>query len=114
MSDVQRREFQQQTARLLDVKGAALYLSVSAWTVRDFVAEGELQPVELPSRRRPGERLRRLLFDRADLDALIERRRQTVRAKESKPDQQGESRLPKAPRSQPRGRVLTEGSDGQE
>ena len=64
-----------QNARLLDVKSAATYLCVSTWTIRDWVAEGELTPVSLPSRRRPGEPLRRLLFDRIDLDAFVERGR---------------------------------------
>lgn len=56
--------------RLLSVDGAARYLNVSAWTVRDMVAAGTLPRVQLPL----GERsTRRLLFDRVDLDRIIER-----------------------------------------
>ena len=51
--------------RLLDVEAAADYLGVSAWTVRDLVERGTLSRVALPG-------VRRLLFDRCDLDRLIE------------------------------------------
>jgi excisionase family DNA binding protein len=53
------------TPRLLDVEAAADYLGVSAWTVRDLVERGTLSRVALPG-------VRRLLFDRCDLDRLIE------------------------------------------
>jgi hypothetical protein len=57
--------------RLLDVQAAADYLSVSVWTIRDLEAAGELQRVRLPL---SGHReVRRLLFDRLDLDRLVER-----------------------------------------
>ena len=59
---------------LLDVHAAASYLGgVCAATVRGFVASGALVPVRMPSTRRTGESSRRLLFDRADLDRLVER-----------------------------------------
>ncbi|HXG86743.1 MAG TPA: hypothetical protein VNJ02_00290 [Vicinamibacterales bacterium] len=62
--------------RLLDVHAAAAYLGgISTWTLRAYVADGHLRRVELPSVRHRGENSRRLLFDRADLDALIEKRR---------------------------------------
>jgi len=51
--------------RLLDVEAAAAYLGVSAWTVRDLVERGSLSRVALPG-------VRRLLFDRCDLDRLID------------------------------------------
>src|SRR4030095_4343150 len=51
--------------RLLDVEAAADYLGVSVWTVRDLVERGSLSRVALPG-------VRRLLFDRCDLDRLIE------------------------------------------
>jgi len=51
--------------RLLDVAAAAEYLGVSRWTVRDLVERGSLARVALPG-------VRRLLFDRCDLDMLIE------------------------------------------
>jgi hypothetical protein len=58
------------TPRLLDQEGAARYLAVSTWTVRDLEAAGHLPRVRLPL---PGGRdLRKLLYDRADLDRLIE------------------------------------------
>ena len=61
-------------ARLLDVTATAAYLGgVCADSVRALVAQGQLAPVRLPSSRRPGESSRRLLFDRADLDALIDK-----------------------------------------
>lgn len=51
--------------RLLDLAAAAEYLGVSPWTVRDLVERGSLARVALP-------RVRRLLFDRCDLDRLFE------------------------------------------
>jgi hypothetical protein len=59
------------TPRLLDVDGAAAYLAVSAWTIRDLDAGGHLPRVRLPLP--GGKELRRLLYDRTDLDRLIER-----------------------------------------
>ena len=56
--------------RLLDVAGAAAYLSVSSWTIRDLLAAGRLPRVRLPL---AGDReCRRVLLDRADLDRLID------------------------------------------
>ena len=61
-------------ARLLDVTATATYLGgICSDSVRALVARGALVPVRMPSCRRPGESSRRLLFDRADLDALIDR-----------------------------------------
>jgi hypothetical protein len=55
---------------LLDLELAAAYLGVSPWTVRDLEAAGVLPRVRVPL---PGGReLRKLLFDKADLDRLIE------------------------------------------
>jgi excisionase family DNA binding protein len=55
--------------RLLDVDGAAGYLAVSPWTIRDMIAAGRLPRVRLPL---AGDRdCRRLLIDREDLDRLI-------------------------------------------
>jgi hypothetical protein len=72
-----RREAPPLSPRLLDVRAAAAYLSVSTWTVRDWVAAGHLVAVELPPLRpREGDRgkrrLRRLLFDRAALDKFVD------------------------------------------
>jgi hypothetical protein len=55
--------------RLLDLDAAATYLSCSTWTVRDLEAAGVLPRVRIPTRN--GRDLRKLLFDREDLDALI-------------------------------------------
>ena len=56
--------------RLLDLRAAAAYLGVSPWTVRDLEATGTLRRVNVPSG--PGRDLRKLLFDRKDLDQLVE------------------------------------------
>ena len=56
-------------ARLLDLDGTAQYLGLSAWTIRDLEAAGTLRRVRVPTRN--GGELRKLLFDRADLDRLI-------------------------------------------
>jgi hypothetical protein len=56
--------------RLLDLHTAAAYLGVSEWTVRDLEAAGTLFRIRIPLPN-AGE-LRKLLFDRADLDRLIE------------------------------------------
>ena len=56
--------------RLLDVGGAARYLGISPWTVRDLEAAGALRRVRVPLL---GTReLRKVLFDRADLERIIE------------------------------------------
>ena len=58
------------TPRLLDSAGAAQYLGVSQWTIRDLDAAGHLPRVRLPL---PGGKdLRKLLYDRTDLDRLID------------------------------------------
>lgn len=56
--------------RLLDLPTAAQYLGLSPWTVRDLEAAGSLQRVRIPLPH-AGE-LRKLLFDRVDLDRLID------------------------------------------
>jgi hypothetical protein len=56
--------------RLLGLKDAALYLSVSTWTLRDWLARGIVARVEPPGA--DGKNLERLLFDRLDLDALVD------------------------------------------
>ena len=55
--------------RLLGIEDAGQYLGLSTWTIRDMVTGGELHPVQLVAAGRP---VRRLLFDRADLDRLVE------------------------------------------
>ena len=56
--------------RLLDLRAAAAYLGVSPWTIRDLEANGTLRRVNVPSGL--GRDLRKLLFDRRDLDHLVE------------------------------------------
>jgi len=62
---------------LVGVRQAAEYLGLSAWTVRDLIHGGHLPRVALPGRR-PGETMRRVLIDRADLESLVERFRETA------------------------------------
>jgi len=56
--------------RLLDLGATAAYLGVSPWTVRDLETAGTLKRVRVPLP--DGGELRKLLFDRQDLDRLIE------------------------------------------
>jgi hypothetical protein len=56
--------------RLLDLEATAAYLNVSPWTVRDLEAGGILRRVRVPLPN--GGALRKLLFDRGDLDRLVE------------------------------------------
>ena len=56
--------------RLLNLSAAASYLGVSIWTIRDLEAAGILPRIRVPL---PNQReLRKLLFDRVDLDKLID------------------------------------------
>ncbi len=55
--------------RLLDLPATAAYLGVSEWTIRDLESAGVLRRVRVPLPNH-GE-LRKLLFDREDLDHLI-------------------------------------------
>jgi hypothetical protein len=57
------------TPRLLDLDTAAAYLSMSPWTIRDLEAAGVLARVRVPLP--SGRELRKLLFDKADLDRLV-------------------------------------------
>ena len=66
--------------RLLSMRDAAAYLGCSFWTARDYVLQGLIPSVEMPPLApRPGGRrrktLRRVLIDRADLDAFVASRR---------------------------------------
>lgn len=66
--------------RLLSMRQAAVYLGFSFWTVRDYVIQGLIPSVDMPPLApRPGGRrrktLRRVLIDRADLDAFVASRR---------------------------------------
>ena len=66
--------------RLLDDRGAAEYLGVSRWTIRDWIAAGRLRPVPLPPlAAREGERqqdaLKRVLLNRYSLDEFVDHHR---------------------------------------
>jgi len=66
--------------RLLNMRQAAEYLGCSFWTARDYILQGLIPVVDMPPlRAREGDRqkkvLRRVLVDRADLDAFIESRK---------------------------------------
>ena len=66
--------------RLLNLRQAAAYLGCSYWTARDYVLQGLIPVVDLPPLRprdgdRPRSTLRRVLIDKADLDAFIEARK---------------------------------------
>ena len=66
--------------RLLNMRQAAAYLGCSFWTARDYILQGLIPVVNMPPlRAREGDRqrktLRRVLVDRADLDAFIEARK---------------------------------------
>jgi hypothetical protein len=63
--------------RLLDLHGAAAYLSLSEWTVRDLEGAGILSRVRVPLPNH-GE-VRKLLFDRVDLDRHIEQWKESAR-----------------------------------
>ncbi|QPD04924.1 MAG: hypothetical protein Nkreftii_002698 [Candidatus Nitrospira kreftii] len=56
--------------RLLDLAATAAYLGVSTWKIRELDAEGILPRVRIPLPN-AGE-VRKLLFDRCDLDLLIQ------------------------------------------
>jgi excisionase family DNA binding protein len=61
---VRRRGLGRTSGRLLDLKAAEVYSGISAWTLRDLIASGDLPAVRPP-------RLRRVWIDRADLDRAI-------------------------------------------
>ena len=55
--------------RLLDIEAAAAYLGLSRWTVQNLLDAGTLRRVAVPI---GAKDVRRVLFDRQDLDALVE------------------------------------------
>ena len=66
--------------RLLNMRQTAEYLGCSFWTARDYILQGLIPVVDMPPLRprdgdRPRKTLRRVLVDRADLDAFIESRK---------------------------------------
>jgi hypothetical protein len=55
---------------LVDVETAAAYLGVSPWTIRDLDTAGVLKRVRVPLPN--GGELRKVLYDRTDLDQAVE------------------------------------------
>jgi hypothetical protein len=65
--------------RVLNLREGAKYLGISYWSLRDLVIGGHVPVVRLPCPRSGNGRImRRLLVDRRDLDALIERSRERL------------------------------------
>lgn len=60
--------------RLLTVKGAADYLSISSWRIRGLIHKGVLVPIRLPLG--DGREERKFLLDLEDLDNLVRRSKQ--------------------------------------
>jgi hypothetical protein len=58
------------TPRLLSLRAAANYLGVSPWTIRDLETKRVLKRVTVPLP--GGTELRKLLFDKEELDRLID------------------------------------------
>ena len=57
------------------MREAALYLGISAWSVREWIASGVIPCVRIvlpTTSKRKGDTCRRILIDVQDLDALIE------------------------------------------
>ncbi len=68
---------QDEQPRVLDLRAGAKYLGISYWSLRDLVINGHVPAVRLPCPRAGNGRImRRLLVDRRDLDALIDRSRE--------------------------------------
>lgn len=59
----------------VDVHRAATMLGVSVWSVREYVAAGDLPTVKLPSTKGSESRSRRVLIAVTDLEAFVARHR---------------------------------------
>ena len=57
----------------VDVRQAALMIGVSPWTVREYIATGDLATIKLPSTKGNESRSRRVLIAVDDLRAFIAR-----------------------------------------
>ena len=62
--------------RLLDLHSAATYMGISEWSVRNLEAQGVIPRVRIPLPNH-GE-MRKILFCKDDLDALIDKWRDTA------------------------------------
>ena len=65
------------TPLCLDVKDAAAAMGVCTKTIRQWVDDGALPTVKLPSTKYLGERSRRVLIAVADLEKFVEQHRVT-------------------------------------
>lgn len=63
--------------RLMSLPDSARYLGVSEWSLRSWMEDGLIEPVNLPSVRKTQEKNRRLIFDRLDLEAFADARRRS-------------------------------------
>jgi predicted site-specific integrase-resolvase len=63
------------TPLCVDRREAAKALGVSLWTLDQFIADGTLPVVKLPSSRHVGEQSRRVLIAVTDLEKFVERHR---------------------------------------
>jgi hypothetical protein len=70
--------------RLMDMRSAAQYLGISAWTLRELVLARQVPAVRSPSPLGKKRSLRRVLIDRLDLDAAVESWKQGAGANPSK------------------------------
>ena len=61
----------------VDVRRAAKMLAVSPWTVRAWIANGDLPVVRLPAVR-GGDSTRRVLIAVADIEAFVKRHREVA------------------------------------
>ena len=57
----------------VDVRQAAQMLGVSVWSLREYIAAGELPAVKLPATKGPSTRSRRVLIAVTDLEAFVAR-----------------------------------------
>jgi hypothetical protein len=57
----------------VDVRRAAEMIGVSVWTVREYVAAGDLPVVKLPATKGAATRSRRVLIAVTDLEAFVAR-----------------------------------------
>lgn len=64
VSPKRRSSRRRDAGRLLELRDAEAYSGISAWTLRELIASGDLPVVRAP-------RLRRVWIDRADLDKAI-------------------------------------------
>lgn len=64
--------------RLLDLHGGSVYTGIPVWSLRRLAWSGAIAVVKLPCPGRPGAAMRRIWFDRRDLDALIEQSKERL------------------------------------